>query len=51
MTSQMQSQKDWGLPMLREHPEANTPEVLVAMMRVMWRGQHDRHEGVPVHAS
>lgn len=43
--SQMDSQKDWALPMLREHAKTPTPEVLVAMMRVLWRGQHDRHEG------
>lgn len=43
--SQMESQKNWTLPMLREHTSAPTSEVLVAMMRVLWRGQHDRHEG------
>lgn len=44
---QMEGQKDWRLPMDREHGKAPTGEVLVGMMRVLWHGQHDRHGGQP----
>lgn len=44
---QMEDQGDWALPMLREHANAPTREVIVAMMRLLWHGQHDRHGGQP----
>lgn len=44
---QIEDQKDWRLPMDREHDNAPTGEVLVGMMRMLWHGQHDRHGGQP----
>lgn len=44
---QMEDQGDWSLPMTREHPKAPTREVVIAMMRALWHGQHDRHGGQP----
>lgn len=44
---QMEDQADWCLPMTREHPRAPTNDVIVAMMRTLWHGQHDRHGGQP----
>lgn len=35
----------WRLPHLREHNLAPTHDVLVAMLRTLWRGHHDRHGG------
>lgn len=42
MASVMRNQKDWRLP-LREHQHAPTADMLVAMMRSLYRGQADRH--------
>lgn len=33
--------------MEREHNRAPSREVLIAMMRMLWHGQHDRHGGQP----
>ncbi|ADD40037.1 hypothetical protein [Stackebrandtia nassauensis] len=44
---QIEDQKNWKLPMDREHPNAPSREVLVSMMRMLWHGQHDRHGGQP----
>jgi hypothetical protein len=44
---QMEDQADWTLPLDREHPRAPSLEVLIAMMRMLWHGQHDRHGGQP----
>lgn len=44
---QIEDQKDWKLPMEREHPNAPSGDVLVGMMRLLWHGQHDRHGGQP----
>lgn len=44
---QIEDQKDWRLPMEREHDNASSSEVLVGMMRMIWHGQHDRHGGQP----
>jgi hypothetical protein len=44
---QMEDQKDWRLPMLREDARAETGDTIVAMMRMIWTGQHDRHGGKP----
>lgn len=44
---QMEDQGDWSLPLTREHPKAPTQEVLTAIMRTLWHGQHDRHGGQP----
>lgn len=44
---QMEDQKDWKLPMEREHDKAPSGEVLIGMMRMLWHGQHDRHGGQP----
>ena len=38
----------WTLPHQREHAEARAREVLLAMVRLFDRGQHDRHAGAPV---
>ena len=35
----------WRLPHLREHSLAPTHDVLVGMLRILWRGHHDRHGG------
>jgi hypothetical protein len=45
--TQIEDQKDWKLPMKREHANASSGEVLVGMMRMLWYGQHDRHGGQP----
>ena len=47
VVSQMESQGDWSLPMAREHPKAPPHKVIIAMMRMLWHGQHDRHGGQP----
>ena len=42
---------NFKLPHLREHPEAQTHNVLLSMLQMLWTGQHDRHGGpssVPV---
>lgn len=44
---QMVDQKNWSLPMEREHDEAPSGAVVVSMMRMLWHGQHDRHGGQP----
>lgn len=44
---QIEDQKNWRLPMDREHEKAPTGEVVVGMMRMLWHGQHDRHGGQP----
>lgn len=35
----------WRLPHLREHQLAPSHNVLVSMLRLLWRGHHDRHGG------
>lgn len=40
-------QGDWKLPMIREHTDAPSGDVLIGMMRMLWHGQHDRHGGDP----
>lgn len=45
--TQIEDQKDWKLPMDREHVNAPSEAVLVGMMRMLWHGQHDRHGGQP----
>lgn len=35
----------WKLPHLREHDLAPSHDVLVSMLRMLWRGHHDRHGG------
>lgn len=45
--AQMESQKGWRLPMDREHNKALSGDVMVALMRLIWHGQHDRHGGQP----
>lgn len=42
MASVMRNHGDWRLP-LREHQHAPTPEMLVAMIRSLYRGHVDRH--------
>lgn len=44
---QMEDQRDWHLPLSREHDRAPSSEVVVAMLRILWHGQHDRHGGQP----
>lgn len=41
----IQNQKDWHLPMEREHDQAPSGEVLLGMLQMLWAGQHDRHGG------
>lgn len=45
--SQIENQKDWQLPMHREHAKAPSSDVVMGMMRLLWHGQHDRHGGQP----
>jgi hypothetical protein len=33
----------WGLPFVREHNKAPSQEVLLGMLRCLWRGHRDRH--------
>lgn len=44
---QIEDQKDWRLPMERQHASAPSGAVLVGMIRTLWHGQHDRHGGQP----
>lgn len=44
---QLEDQRDWTLPMARQHPDAGSGAVLVSMLRMLWHGQHDRHGGQP----
>lgn len=44
---QLEDEADWSLQMDRQHEKAQTGEVLVSMIRVLWHGQHDRHGGQP----
>ncbi|EON33475.1 hypothetical protein GTC6_06664 [Gordonia terrae C-6] len=37
----------FSLPMLREHKNASSHEVLLGMLQLLWTGQHDRHGGNP----
>ncbi|MFW7413468.1 hypothetical protein [Demequina sp. SO4-18] len=45
--AQMESQGDWKLPLAREHDKAPTEALVIAQMRALWHGQHDRHGGQP----
>jgi hypothetical protein len=47
MLRQIEDQKDWRLPMEREHNRTSSSDVLVGMLRMLWHGQHDRHGGQP----
>jgi hypothetical protein len=47
LITQMRDQKNWALPLLREHDDAKSGDVLLSMMRLLWSGQHDRHGGQP----
>jgi hypothetical protein len=44
---QIEDQGNWELPMTREHERAPSRDVLIAMIRLLWHGQHDRHGGQP----
>ncbi|MEU9516879.1 hypothetical protein [Micromonospora sp. NPDC048169] len=44
---QLEDQGNWRLPMEREHQAASSSQVIVAMLRMLWHGQHDRHGGQP----
>lgn len=44
---QIEDQRDWRLPMSREHSNAPSGQVIVSLMRLIWHGQHDRHGGQP----
>jgi hypothetical protein len=41
----------WHLPHSREDPRAPSHDVLMSMLRMLWKGQHDRHGGMPVVAA
>jgi hypothetical protein len=45
--AQIEQQADWKLPMDREDDRAASGATIVAMMRLVWVGQHDRHAGQP----
>jgi hypothetical protein len=47
LITQMRDQRNWSLPMLREHDDVNSGDALLNMMRLLWNGQHDRHGGQP----
>jgi hypothetical protein len=47
LITQMRDQKNWSLPMLREHDDVNSGDAVLNMMRLLWNGQHDRHGGQP----
>ena len=36
----------WGLPFVREHRKAPSHDVLLGMLRCLWRGHRDRHGSV-----
>lgn len=40
---ELNSNPSWTLPHQREHSDAKARDVLVAMSRLFYRGQHDRH--------
>lgn len=46
--AQMEQQGDWSLPLDREHGNAPSGETVIAMMRILWHGQFDRHGGQPL---
>lgn len=46
--AQMEQQGDWELPLDREHAKAPSGDSLIAMMRMLWHGQFDRHGGQPL---
>lgn len=46
--AQMEQQGNWKLPLDREHTKAPSGETLIAMMRMLWHGQYDRHGGQPL---
>lgn len=43
--SQMRNAGDWNLPLTREDEHATTSSTLVAVMKMLWAGQADRHGG------
>jgi hypothetical protein len=45
---ELNSNAKWTLPHQREHAEPRAREGLVAMARLLYRGQHGRHAGAPV---
>lgn len=45
VVSTMESQRDWSLPIDRTDNRADPATTLIAMMRMVWVGQHDRHGG------
>ena len=45
--SDMKQQKGWCLPMGREDNSAPSFDVILSMIKLLWRGQHDRHGGQP----
>lgn len=42
---QISDQEGWGLPMYREYESGASKELLLGMMRLLWRGEYDRHGG------
>lgn len=45
INSQIRNTGDWGLPMQREDEHVNSGATLLAMMKMLWAGQADRHGG------
>ena len=42
---QLRAGGDWSLPLDRETTEATSPNVILAMLKMLWAGQSDRHGG------
>ena len=42
---QLRAGGDWSLPLDRETAEAPSPDVILAMLKLLWAGQSDRHGG------
>ena len=45
LITQMRDQKNWSLPMLREHDDVNSGDAVLDVIRLLSNGQHDRHGG------
>lgn len=44
--AQMRDQGNWGLDIVKQHPEYPTNKVLLGMIQALWKG-HGRHAGQP----
>ncbi|QUD81388.1 hypothetical protein J8M97_16470 [Gordonia polyisoprenivorans] len=46
--AQIRDGGQFALPMMREHKDAPSHDVLLGMLQLLWTGQHDRHGGNPL---